>query len=240
MPVWTSVSSIAWARPRVPPRPARAMCLYPTRCLARIWPLPCGERRCGTNWRKRPQTAGERVEFEAKGGLAVAHDEKELETLFNLAESQRQLGARRVRHRWRFARAGACPTEDLSGGAFYEQDCQVQPMAAVDFLVRQFGTHGGCLVRGAEVVGAEHDRQGKVRSVRTTMGTVAVGTCVVNAAGPWAGEVARRLGTDIPVEPPPRPCASDRTGASFVRHGVHEAGTSAPSTTTAPAWPALR
>ena len=92
-------------------------------------------------------------------------------------------------------------TEDLSGGAYYEQDCQVQPMAAVDFLVRQFGAHGGRLVRGAEVVGAEHDGQGILRSVRTTMGTVAVGTCVVNASGPWAGEVAQRLGTDIPVGP---------------------------------------
>ena len=115
-------------------------------------------------------------------------------------------------------------TEDLSGGAFYEQDCQVQPMAAVDFLVRQFGVHGGCFVRGAEVVGAEHDRQGKVRSVRTTMGTVAVGTCVVNASGPWAGEVARRLGTDIPVEPRRGHVLVTEPEPPFVRHKVYEAG----------------
>ena len=169
--------------------------------------------------------AGERVEFEAKGGLVVAHDEKELETLFNLAESQRQLGAR-----VEFVTAGVLHelepalTEDLSGGAFYEQDCQVQPMAAVDFLVRQFGAHGGCLVRGAEVVGAEHDRQGKVRSVRTTMGIVAVGTCVVNASGPWAGEVARRLGTDIPVEPRRGHVLVTEPEPPFVRHKVYEAG----------------
>ena len=120
--------------------------------------------------------AGERVEFEAKGGLVVARDEEELEALFALAESQRRFGAR-----VELVAADALHelepalTADLSGGAFYEQDCQVQPMAAVDFLVRQFGAHGGCLVRGAEVVGAEHDRQGNVRSVRTTMGTVTVG-----------------------------------------------------------------
>ena len=54
--------------------------------------------------------AGDRVEFEAKGGLVVAHDEKELEALFNMAESQRQLGAqRRAGHRRLFARAGAGP-----------------------------------------------------------------------------------------------------------------------------------
>jgi len=169
--------------------------------------------------------AGDRVEFEAKGGLVVAHDEKELEALFNMAELQRQLGAR-----VELVTAGSLHelepalTEDLGGGAFYEQDCQVQPMAAVDFLVRQFGAHGGCLVRGAEVVGAERDRQGKVRSVRTTMGTVVVGTCVVNASGPWAGEVARRLGTDIPVEPRRGHVLVTEPEPPFVRHKVYEAG----------------
>ncbi|MGD0287735.1 MAG: FAD-dependent oxidoreductase, partial [Acidimicrobiales bacterium] len=169
--------------------------------------------------------AGERVEFEAKGGLVVAHGEKELDALFTLAESQCQLGAH-----VELVAGGALHelepalTEDLSGGAYYEQDCQVQPMAAVDFLVRQFGAHGGRLVRGAEVVGAEHDGQGILRSVRTTMGTVAVGTCVVNASGPWAGEVARRLGTGIPVEPRRGHVLVTEPEPPFVRHKVCEAG----------------
>ena len=168
--------------------------------------------------------AGERVEFEAKGGLVVAHDEKELDALFTLAESQSQLGAH-----VELVAAGALHelepalTEDLRGGAYYEQDCQVQPMAAVDFLVRQFGAHGGRLVRGAEVVGAEHDGQGILRSVRTTLGTVAVGTCVVNASGPWAGEVARRLGTAIPVEPRRGHVLVTEPEPPFVRHKVSEA-----------------
>ena len=97
-------------------------------------------------------------------------------------------------------------------------------MAAVDFLVRQFGAQGGCLVRGAEVVGAEHDRQGNIRSVRTTMGTVAVDTCVVNASGPWAGEVARHLGTAIPVEPRRGHVLVTEPEPLFVRHKVYEAG----------------
>jgi len=176
-------------------------------------------------WHELAGEAGERVEFEAKGGLVVAHDEKELDALFTLAESQSQLGAH-----VELVAAGALHelepalTEDLRGGAYYEQDCQVQPMAAVDFLVRQFGAHGGRLVRGAEVVGAEHDGQGILRSVRTTMGTVAVGTCVVNASGPWAGEVARRLGTGIPVEPRRGHVLVTEPEPPFVRHKVCEAG----------------
>ena len=175
-------------------------------------------------WHELAGEAGERVEFEAKGGLVVAHDEKELDALSTLAESQRQLGAH-----VELVTGGALRelepalTADLSGGAYYEQDCQVQPMAAVDFLVRQFGAHGGRLVRGAEVLGAEHDGQGILRSVRTTIGTVAVGTCVVNASGPWAGEVARRLGTGIPVEPRRGHVLVTEPEPPFVRHKVSEA-----------------
>jgi glycine/D-amino acid oxidase-like deaminating enzyme len=169
--------------------------------------------------------AGEGLEFEAKGGLLVAHDETELEALSSFAESQRQLGVHvEIVTGDALHELEPALTESLSGGAFYDQDCQVQPMLAVDFLVRQFGARGGRLVRGAEVVGAEHDRQGAICSVRTTVGTVAVGTCVVNAAGPWAGEVARRLGTAIPVEPRRGHVLVTEPEPLFVRHKVCEAG----------------
>ena len=45
-----------WLRPWAPPRPARATCLSPTKCLGRIWPSPCGGWTCGTSWRKRRET----------------------------------------------------------------------------------------------------------------------------------------------------------------------------------------
>ena len=170
--------------------------------------------------------AGERIEFEAKGGLLVAHDDCELEALSSFAESQRPVrSTRRDRHR-----CCVCTTlepalaKSLSGGAFYDQDCQVQPMLAVDFLVRQFAARGGRLVREAEVVGADHDSQGAIRSVRTTVGSVAVGTGVVNAAGPWAGEVARRLGTTVPVEPRRGHVLVTEPEPLFVRYKVYEAG----------------
>ena len=176
-------------------------------------------------WHELALEAGEGIEFEAKGGLVVAHDEKELEALSALAESQRQLGTRVELVTGRALRdLEPALTEDLRGGVFYEQDCQVQPMAAVDFLVRQFRSHGGCLVRGAEVVGADHDSEGKVCSVRTSAGTVAVGTCVVNASGPWAGEVAQRLGAGIPVEPRRGHVLVTEPEPPFVRHKVYEAG----------------
>jgi glycine/D-amino acid oxidase-like deaminating enzyme len=174
---------------------------------------------------KEAGDAGDRVEFEPKGGLVVARGEEELEALFALAESQRLLGAR-----VELVTAGGLHelepalTEDLSGGVFYEQDCQVQPVAAVDFLVRQFSARGGLLVRGAEVVGAEHDRQGNVCSVRTTTGSVGVDKFVVNAAGPWAGEVALHLGTDIPVVPRRGHVLVTEPEPLFVRHKVYEAG----------------
>ena len=170
--------------------------------------------------------AGDRVEFEPKGGLVVARGEEELEALFALAESQRLVGsARRVGHRRRFARAGASPHRGPEWRGLLRAGL---PSAARGSCrlprppVRR--ATGACLVRGAEVVGAEHDRQGNVCSVRTTMGTVGVDKFVVNAAGPWAGEVARHLGTDIPVEPRRGHVLVTEPEPLFVRHKVYEAG----------------
>ncbi|MGP8206136.1 MAG: FAD-dependent oxidoreductase [Acidimicrobiales bacterium] len=169
--------------------------------------------------------AGDQIEFEAKGGLLVAHDDCELEALSSFAESQRPFGAHvEIVTEGALHDLEPALTRSLSGGAFYDQDCQVQPMLAVDFLVRQFAARGGRLVREAEVVGADHDSQGAIRSVRTTVGSVAVGTGVVNAAGPWAGEVARRLGTTVPVEPRRGHVLVTEPEPLFVRYKVYEAG----------------
>ncbi|HMK98049.1 MAG TPA: FAD-dependent oxidoreductase, partial [Acidimicrobiales bacterium] len=174
----------------------------------------------------RDAAAGGGVEFEAKGGLLVAHDEDELDALSVFARSQRELGVH-VELVGADALHELEPSlaEGLSGGAFYDEDCQVQPMLAVDYLVRQFRAHGGRLVRGAGVVAAETDGQGNVRSVRTTRGTVAVGRCAVNAAGPWAREVAQCFGTDIPVEPRRgHVLVTEPLPPLLVRHKVCEAG----------------
>src|SRR6185369_11680899 len=85
----------------------------------------------------------------------------------------------------------------LAGGVFYEQDLQVQPMLAAARLL----AGARATVRPhTPLTGVRTGAGGRVTGVHTPDGVVATGA-VVNAAGTWAGEVARRAGVDLPISP---------------------------------------
>jgi glycine/D-amino acid oxidase-like deaminating enzyme len=90
--------------------------------------------------------------------------------------------------------------EGLAGGVFYPQDLQVQPMLAAARLLAAARAKGATVRPHTAVTGVDVDRAGRVTGVRTSGGAVAAAT-VVNAAGTWAGEVARRAGVDLPISP---------------------------------------
>jgi D-hydroxyproline dehydrogenase subunit alpha len=153
-------------------------------------------------WDELAERAGQQIEFEKKGGLIVAHDEAGLQDLWALARAQGEQGARVDLVKGEDLRQlEPALSRDLPGGVAYEQDCQVQPMLAVAFHVAEVIGHGGRVVPGVDVLGAERDGNGMISALLTNAGKVAVGEWVVNAAGPWAGELARRLGTEIAVGP---------------------------------------
>ena len=153
-------------------------------------------------WRQVGEQAGASIEFEKKGGLIVAHDEAALQDLWSLALSQREQGAIvDLVAGEELQQLEPALSRDLAGGVVYEQDSQVQPMLAVAWHVSQIVEHGGRIVAGVEVLAAERDGGGAISALVTTAGKVAIGGWVVNAAGPWAGELANRVGSKIPVEP---------------------------------------
>jgi D-hydroxyproline dehydrogenase subunit beta len=153
-------------------------------------------------WRQLGETEGPGFELEEKGGLVVAHDEAGLDELWSLAQGQKAQGvAVELVAGEDLQRLEPALSRELKGGAAYAQDCQVQPMLAVARHVAEIARHGGRVVAGANVLRAERDANGDISAVVTSTGKVAIGTCVVNAAGPWAGELAGRLGAHIPVAP---------------------------------------
>jgi D-hydroxyproline dehydrogenase subunit alpha len=153
-------------------------------------------------WDEFAERAGRQIEFEKKGGLIVAHDEAGLQELWALARAQAGQGARvDLLKDEDLRQLEPALSRELPGGVAYEQDSQVQPMLAVAFHVAEVIEHGGRVVAGVEVLGAERDGDGAISALLTSAGKVVVGEWVVNAAGPWAGELARRLGTEIPVGP---------------------------------------
>lgn len=141
------------------------------------------------------------IELERKGGLVVAETAEELSALHALAADQRPHGVESEP-----VPAGALRDRephlapDLAGGVAYHQDCQLQPMLAAAGLLRHARARGATVRTGVEVVGAVRGRDGRVTEVLTSDGRIPMGA-VVNATGPWSGELSRRLGAPLPVEP---------------------------------------
>ena len=89
--------------------------------------------------------------------------------------------------------------DDIVGGSFCSTDGFVDPYSAMVGFMTRACEQGARLIRDTEVTGITVDHQG-VKGVETTRGTFGTRT-VVNAAGPWAAQVAKLAGVDLPVEP---------------------------------------
>lgn len=176
-------------------------------------------------WERLAARSEGAFEFDRKGGLVVAHEAGELAALSELARAQRAEGVRvEMVDGDRLVELEPALSPALVGGALYHQDCQIQPMLAVAFHLRELAHLGGRFVREAEVLGGRRSRGDTAMSVLTTKGTVSVGRCVVNAAGPWAAEVARRLGGEARVQPRRGHVLVTEPLPPLVRRKVYEAG----------------
>jgi glycine/D-amino acid oxidase-like deaminating enzyme len=151
-------------------------------------------------WRELADELDESAEVELKGGLVVTEDGRAFAGLSQLAERQAEAGvqteripAERIPDLEPNLRSG------LAGGVYYPQDLQVQPMAAAANLLRRAEGRGARLLFGREVTGIER-RGARVTGLVTDREVLATAV-VVNAAGPWAGLLARLAGLELPVLP---------------------------------------
>jgi len=89
--------------------------------------------------------------------------------------------------------------EGVLAGTFHERDGLADPNSVVQGYVSGARRLGARLLNNVEVTGIEV-AGGRVRGVVTNRGRVAA-PVVVNAAGPWAGEVGRMAGVEVPIVP---------------------------------------
>ncbi|MGD0776920.1 MAG: FAD-binding oxidoreductase [Candidatus Solibacter sp.] len=89
--------------------------------------------------------------------------------------------------------------DDILGGSFCSTDGFVDPYSVMTGFMRKAIERGVRLLRDTAVTGIAADARG-VTGVETSRGFLSSRT-VVNAAGPWAAQVARLAGVDLPVEP---------------------------------------
>jgi len=133
-----------------------------------------------------------------------------------LASSQTELDvlreARVIQHAEGLDEACAVTPDDIAhinpavsragiiGGAYCPTDGFIRPLGILQGYLDGAVRQGASVQWGVEAIGVERDATGRAVAVTTRTGRVAAGA-VVNAAGAWAGELARGCGLDLPVTP---------------------------------------
>lgn len=151
--------------------------------------------------RRFEERTGVDPEFHQDGYLFLLNREADLARFTATARRQRRLGApvevippeeaERI--------LPGIRTDDLVGATFCAEDGVATPAALVAGYAALARRHGVALRRGAEVTEAAPRPGGGFRF--TAGGEAWESDRLVNAAGPWAAEVARLLGARLPVSP---------------------------------------
>jgi len=135
--------------------------------------------------------------YRLQGYLFLATNSRHMEMLRANVYRQRSLGLNAVRlvsTQEVLAIVPQLEARDILGGSFCPTDGFVDPHTVTTAFLQ-----GAELLRETEVTGLDVDGRG-IAGVRTSQGSIA-SRVVVNAAGPWAREIAAMAGVDLPVVP---------------------------------------
>ena len=148
------------------------------------------------------QRLGHPAGYKPQGYLFLATSERHLQYLRTNQDKQKALGLKTARMVSADEIRSMFPqlrSDDIVGGSFCSTDGFVDPYSAMVGFMARAAESGAQLWRSAEVTAINRDGQG-ITGVETTRGPVATRT-VVNAAGPWAAQVAKLAGVELPVAP---------------------------------------
>jgi sarcosine oxidase, subunit beta len=166
-----------------------------------------------------------------QGGYAfVAYGEQEAQTFKNLLVTQKKYG---LNIDWYDKDAfleivPALNPEGLLGGTFSPGDGSASPMLSVLAFERQAKARGADF-HFHETVTDFVQVDGRVTGLRTNQGHYSAGL-VVNAAGPWAKDVAALAGVQVPVTPDSHEAGITEPVAPFLKPMVVDVRPSADST----------
>jgi sarcosine oxidase subunit beta len=140
--------------------------------------------------------------YRPQGYLFVASNERHLEYLRANRARQVELGfdrAELLKAEEVLRLVPQLRADDVVGGSFCPTDGFVDPYSVMNGFAARAVERGARIEKGVEVTAILRDDRG-VAGVETARGRVATRT-VVNAAGPWAAQVARMASLRLPIEP---------------------------------------
>jgi sarcosine oxidase subunit beta len=152
-------------------------------------------------WNHFEELTGVDLGFKKVGYLFLAMTEEEWAIFKSNADLQHRFGIpvellnpEEIHYRWPYLKV-----DDLQGGAFCAWEGYAGPYEALTGFAKGARQGGVKIYEGTEVQ-AIHQEGTKVVAVRTSRGDV-LSPIVVNAAGPYAGEVGKMAGMGVPVQP---------------------------------------
>ncbi len=144
---------------------------------------------------------GQEINYRQCGYLLVATNEKDAANFKHNVEMQNRLGVStqllsgdEVR-----ARLPLMNFEDAIAGTFNQKDGTVDPNGVVMGYINAAQKMGVKAISGVEVIGVTVSG-GNVDGVQTSAGAVKT-RMILNAAGPWSGQIGQMAGIDIPLLP---------------------------------------
>jgi sarcosine oxidase subunit beta len=151
---------------------------------------------------KFEEVTGHTAGYRPHGYLFVATSESHLEYLKTNLRKQQNCGLSSVEMVTREDILKTIPQligDDVLGGSFCPTDGFVDPYSVMTGFAKRARDLGVRTWLETAVTGIDV-KEGRVTGLETSRGYVSTGA-VVNAAGPWAADVARFAGIEIPVQP---------------------------------------
>ena len=144
---------------------------------------------------------GQDVSYRQCGYLLVATNEEEATTFKHNVEMQNKLGVptQLLRGDEVRARLPLMKFEDAVAGTFNQKDGTVDPNSVVMGYISAAQKMGIQAFSGVEVTGI-HSKGGNVEEVQTSIGAIKT-RMILNAAGPWAGQIGQMAGVHLPIIP---------------------------------------
>lgn len=140
------------------------------------------------------------------GYLFVATDEGQMQMLLAARQVQIEGGVQTTEILDRNGVAAMVPQirrTDVVGGSFGPTDALIDPVAIMNGFTAASLRNGARLLLQSHVTAVDIERNGGRRTIsgiRTAEGRIVTRT-IINAAGPWAAEIASMAGVDLPVVP---------------------------------------
>jgi len=142
------------------------------------------------------------LNFRPYGYLFLATREKEWSVLLDTSRLMTRLKTplelftpQEVAQQWPFL-----DVKDIVGGSYTKDDGFYDPHTVLWAYVKKARLGGAVFIEGVKIGGVLRSGK-KITGVETTKGHQIKTEFVVNAAGPWAGQVAALAGLDLPIGP---------------------------------------